>query len=376
MKRILVITIAALACNKASLSVRDAGDERPSFDTATPSSDVAASLAIDFSVEDCPTFDLQTFTCTGPAPLAVRFVPLATATVTQYFWNFGDSTPFDSQPAPGHIYTTPGPYSVQVVASGVGGVVTKIHTGLIVVQANAIGDPCDTNAQCDQGLFCLCPANAPCTTGPTHGLCASSCQTSACADTDVCANLMTATPQTGKASAWQASTCLRGCTKDADCASGLLCRTLPRGPAGSDWIHGCFTNVPADIGEPCRDSKGDLRDDLCASGLCADLGANGLCSAACDDNVCPPGSDCAVLGDGRRLCLRPCTGNFACANDPLLTCVVPGHGDLGYQLASPVNPNTISSYCAPKPCVSNDACLPTGACVSVTGGGHCARRSN
>jgi PKD repeat protein len=376
MKRILVITIAALACNKASQPVHDAGDERPSPDTATPSNDVPTSLAIDFSVEDCPAFDVQALTCTGRAPLAVRFVPLATSTVTQYFWNFGDATPFDSQLAPSHVYTTPGVYSVQVVASGVGGVVTKIHVGLIVVQPNTIGDPCDTNPQCDQGLFCLCPASEPCSTGPTHGLCASSCQASPCGNTEVCANLLTATPQAGEASAWQAPICLRECAKDADCAPGLSCRTLPQGAAGSAWIHGCFGSVPADVGEPCRDSKGNLRDDLCASGLCADLGANGLCSASCGVDSCPTGSDCAVLGDGRSLCLRPCTGNFTCTKDPLLTCVVPGHGDLGYQLASPINPNSLSSYCAPKPCVSNDACLPTGSCISVTGGGHCARRSN
>jgi hypothetical protein len=58
-------------------------------------------------------------TCTGRAPLAVRFAPLATTTVTQYFWDFGDATPFDGELAPNHVYTTPGVYSVRVVATGV-----------------------------------------------------------------------------------------------------------------------------------------------------------------------------------------------------------------------------------------------------------------
>lgn len=379
MKRILVITLAALACSKASLPVRDAGIERPSFDTATPSKEGPVVLVVDFSVENCPAFDAQTPTCTGRAPLAVRFVPLATATVTQYFWNFGDGTPFDSQIAPSHVYTTPGVYSVQVVASGVGSgdVVTKIHAGFIVVQANAIGALCDANTQCEQGLFCLCPTSAPCRTGPTHGLCASSCESGICADSDVCTGLLTATPPAGQASAWQARTCLRSCTKNADCSPGLACRTLPPGPKGSAWIRGCFASQPSDVGEPCRDAGGNLRNDLCAGGLCADLGANGLCSASCGGASCPPGSDCAVFGDGRKLCLRPCT-NFACLQDPLLTCVTPNPGDLGYQLAVPTSPNVASSYCAPKPCTLNDSdadpCLRTGTCVYKTGASHCVRR--
>jgi PKD repeat protein len=382
MKRILVITLAALACSKGGLPARDAGIESPLPDTAVPSNDVPVALSVDFSVENCPAFDAQALTCTGKAPLTVRFVPLATTTVTQYFWNFGDASPFDSQLAPSHVYTTPGSYSVEVVASGVGGgVVTKTHAGFIVVETNAIGDPCDTDTQCDQGLFCLCPTSAPCSTGPAHGMCASSCpagQAGICGDNQVCAGLDTATPPAGMASAWQAPTCLRECAKDADCAAGLGCRTLPPGPAGSAWLHGCFTSVPYDVGEPCRDSAGNLRDDLCASGLCADLGANGMCSASCARASCPPGSDCAVLGDGRKLCLRPCT-NFACSQDPLLVCVIPTAGDIGYQLATPNSPNAASSYCAPRPCKSDsttDPCLPAGTCVYNLGGSHCVRRSN
>ena len=378
MKRILSMTLAALACSKASLPVRDAGAEKGVSDTAAPPSDGSGSLAIDFSVENCPSFDALALTCTGKAPLAIRFVPLATATVTQYSWNFGDATAFDSEIAPSHVYTTPGIYSVSVFVTGAGGgLVTKVHAGFIVVQANAIGEPCDTNAQCNQGLFCLCSASAPCSVGPAHGLCASSCQEGTCDESQVCAGLRTATPPIGKAAAWQTPMCLRVCTEDADCSDGLSCRTLPPGSVGTDWIHACFAPVPSDVGNPCMDDEGNLRHDLCASGLCADLGANGLCSMRCEGGaVCPPGSDCAVLGDGRQLCLRPCTGNFACSQDPLLESVVPGLGDLGYELASPTSPSVASSYCAPKPCVSDDRCMPTGSCVSVTGGGHCVRRSN
>jgi hypothetical protein len=382
MKRILIITIAALACNKAKTPTSDAGVEHPPADTAVPSIDGSVSLSVDFAVENCPSFDAQALTCTGKAPLTVRFVPLATAAVTQYFWSFGDGSPFDIELAPSHTYTTPGVYSVQVVASGVGGggVITKPHARFIVVEANTIGDPCESSLQCDRGLFCLCPTSAPCATGPTHGICASACQDGVCNDSAVCAGLLTATPASGKAATWQAPMCLRDCTKDADCATGLRCRTLPPSPGGSNWIRGCFANVPVDMGEPCMDSAGNLRDDLCASGLCVDLGATGLCSASCESAACPPGSDCAELGDGRRLCLRSCTGNFTCSKDPLLTCVIPGPGDLGYQLVSPSSPGMAAIYCAAKPCTLGDAagdtCLPTGTCVLANGGSHCTRRSN
>jgi PKD repeat protein len=373
MKGILVISLVALACNKAASTVRDAGSEKPLSDSAPPASDRPVTLAVDFSVENCPAFDAQAMTCTGQAPLSVRFAPLATATVNLYFWDFGDATPFDGELAPNHVYTTPGVYTVRVVATGVSGVVvTKIHPDAIVVQANAIGDPCNTDPQCDQGLFCLCPANAPCSTGPAHGLCAASCQTGICGNAGVCAGLQTATPPAGKAPAWQGPMCLRACDKDSDCAPGLSCRTLPPGSAGSAWIHGCFAKVPGDVGDECRDAEGNLRDDLCASGLCANLGANGMCSASCAVASCPPGADCAVLGDGRRLCLRPCT-NFDCTQDPLLTCIISTQGDLGYQ---PLSPNAASTYCAPKSCNNDGDCTPTGSCVSVTGPGHCVRRSN
>ena len=375
MKHILFATLTALACSKAEPPpVVDAGAERFVSDTAVAPSDVSVTLAVDFAIESCPAFDPQAATCTGRAPLAVRFAPMATTTVIQYYWDFGDGTPFDVELAPKHIYTIPGVYSVRVVATGAdGNMVTQEHPGFVIVQSNPLGEPCDADLQCDQGLFCLCSANAPCSSGPAHGLCAASCQASLCDDTAVCVGLLTATPPPGETSPWQNPLCLRACVHDEDCAAGLRCRTLPA-PAGSAWSRGCFTDLPGDVGDPCRDVAGNLRNDFCASGFCADLGAKGLCSLNCESASCPPGSDCAVLGDGRSLCLRPCT-NFDCAQDPLLTCVVPNPGDLGYQLAGNIGSSAASSYCAPKPCAVDDPsgakCLPTGTCVYKTGAAHC-----
>jgi len=375
--RLLISTLlAAAACKQSATPTPDAGVDLAPADTAPPPGDVPASLAVDFSVENCPSFDAVAWTCTGNVPLTVRFVPLVTTTVTRYQWDLGDgsATALTSEATPSHVYATPGTYTVKIIATGIGGgVVTKSHTGFIVAQANGPGQACDTSTQCAPGLFCLCPASA-CANGPAHGICAANCPYGQCGSGQVCAGLSTTPTPPASPDAWQTNLCLLGCQADADCPAGLRCRTLPPGPSGIGWVHGCFANLPADVGEPCRDSSGNLRDDLCASGLCADLGAGGMCSLDCDGASCPPGSDCGVLGDGRKLCLRPCTGGFACASDSLLTCVQPGLGDLGYQVVDPDASSPASTYCAPKPCGSDGDCLPNGTCYAPSGPGHCVRR--
>jgi hypothetical protein len=100
MKHILVITLTTLACSKATQPVRDAGVDKSTSDAATPQSDALVSLAVDFTVEGCPSFDAQALTCTGTVPLAIRFVPMVTTTVTQYYWDFGDATPVNGEAAP------------------------------------------------------------------------------------------------------------------------------------------------------------------------------------------------------------------------------------------------------------------------------------
>jgi PKD repeat protein len=375
MKRLLPATICLAACTSPGTSVKDAAADRSSVQDALLASDSAVALAIDFTVESCPSFDTEALICTGNVPFTVQFVPLATPGITRYFWDFGDASPRDFQATPSHTYAQPGVYTVKLVASGNSGVpVTKIRTGFIVAQTNEMGQPCDSDGQCNQGLTCLCPPIAACGAGPPFGMCTSNCQIHACAPNQVCAGLLTAPPPASAQAAWQASLCLLGCVTDADCLPGLRCRTLPPGPAGSAWVHGCFADLPADIGDPCMDASGVRRNDYCASGSCLDLGSKGLCSMNCSGSSCPPGSDCAVLGDGRKVCLHPCIGDGVCTQDPLLTCVVPGPGDLGYRLAGSSNANAASSYCAPKPCVTDDACLPSGICLATTGGGHCARK--
>ncbi|MBN2574756.1 MAG: PKD domain-containing protein [Deltaproteobacteria bacterium] len=374
MRRLLPAVLMTAACGTNESLVLDAAAEHFASDLPAPAGDAPISLIVDFAVENCPDFDPVKRTCTGKVPLAVRFVPLATTTITNYFWYFGDAPDYNTETAPNHVYAAPGVYHVTMVAMGTSGaVVTKTHADFIVAQANTVGDPCEDNAQCEPGTFCLCPPGAACTGGPARGMCTTECSaTGLCGEGQVCAGLRTSTPQSPEP--WQTSLCLPACTTDADCGAGLRCRPLPPGPAGISWVRGCFSEIPRDVGDPCMDGNGDRRDDLCASGMCADIGALGMCTATCQYDSCPPGSDCAMLGDGRKLCLRPCIGSYTCARDPLLTCVVPGSGDLGYRVPSGGGASSASVYCAPKPCTANDDCLPTGTCVVAAGGGHCVRR--
>ncbi len=373
MKRLLAITTAALACTSTPDDVRDASVEQVPPDLASNPADTAVALNVDFTVEGCPNFDPVKDLCTGNAPLTVRFVPISTTTIASYLWAFGDFSAFDSEAAPSHTYTTPGSYSVRLVATGVNhDSVVKVQPGFIVVEPNAIGDACDASPQCEQGLFCLC-SNDDCQHGPGHGICSANCFSGQCDGTDICAGLRTAAPPSGSYEAWQTQICLRACDSDSDCSGGLLCRTLPPGPATSGWVRGCFSGVPGDVGDSCIDENGNLRDDLCATGLCADLGSKGLCSADCSVTACPLGSDCALFGDGRKLCLRPCIPNLSCSDDPLITCVVPAQGAFGYQLVNPSS-TSASSHCAPRLCLTNQDCPAAGTCPNGTGVRYCVKR--
>jgi PKD repeat protein len=369
----LIALLATAGCSASETPpLQDAAADVARADATPAGSDAQVALAVDFAVENCPAFDAGPMTCTGTVPLAVRFVPLTTTTVTNYVWYFGDGA-FDSATAPSHIYSRPGIYTVKIVATGVGGgVVAKIRTGFIIAQPAPAGAYCDSDAQCGAGMACICGPAGACDTGPTRGLCAAGCASGRCSSGQVCASLLTADAPEQGAAAWQQDLCLPGCAGDEDCAAGLRCRTLPPGPTGSAWVHGCFATDPRDIGQPCTDAIGNRRNDLCASGWCADLGALGMCSSDCNVQSCPPGSDCTELGDGRRLCLRSCVG-FDCAEDGLLGCMAPSEGDLGYHLVSQFT-NTGSSYCAPKSCTSDGDCLPSGHCASAAGSGHCVRR--
>ncbi|MAB80321.1 MAG: hypothetical protein CMJ89_13285 [Planctomycetes bacterium] len=79
-----------------------------------------------------PTAAFIAVPTTGPAPLFVNFTNQTTGTTTGHLWRFGDNTTSDIRD-PGHVYTNPGTYTVQLTATGPGGDNTLVVTDLIVV---------------------------------------------------------------------------------------------------------------------------------------------------------------------------------------------------------------------------------------------------
>jgi PKD repeat protein len=68
----------------------------------------------------------------GFAPLSVAFTDLSTGTLTGWAWDFGDGATSIAQ-HPTHVYSAPGSYSVQLVASGPAGSSTAFAPGYVTV---------------------------------------------------------------------------------------------------------------------------------------------------------------------------------------------------------------------------------------------------
>ena len=373
MRPLLVTLVLLVACRSSDTTAADGATDLSPSDTLRAIDGSTSPLSIDFAIEGCPSMEINASTCTGNAPLALRFVPIASLSIAKVQWDFGDGSPIEPDNTPTHTYAIPGRFTLRVIGIGAGGV-TVSHTAedAVIVTANPTGGACQAANQCADGLSCLCSASASCTRGPSFGMCTLNCQQQDCGEEEVCANLVPSTPSVETREAWQGRFCLRSCVRDADCGIPLRCRTLPVFPEQNVWTRGCFGDFPVDIGAPCMDERGSRRDDLCAGGLCAALGSKGLCAKDCKAFPCPSGSQCATFGNGDRLCLRECSVSFRCDQDPLLTCSAPGDGYLGFKLGaeSPAN----STYCAPKLCGSDDTCGNLGRCLDATNNGHCMAR--
>jgi hypothetical protein len=360
------------ACPSNGGGRADGGDGSPEVLEAGPGDTRPVPRMVDFTVGECPRLDPTMPQCRGAAPLTLKFVPLTSGNVTSFVWDFGDLTSSD-EALPVHTYVLPGSYDVGITGMPVPPVM-KLRKGYVVVTPNMLGDACDLDRQCVEGLTCVCGAAEQCPAAFSRGHCTQACTAGDCPENSVCADLALNVPATPSAmDSWRARHCLRRCTMDSDCPAGRRCRLVPVAGNPDRWERACFYGFPADLGAACRAASGAPQNEQCLGGVCADLGALGVCSLDCSARPCPTGTVCAAFNDGRRLCLRPCTGGLSCRDDPLLGCVSPGTpGPLGFTAAESTAGAT---YCAPKPCSSDSVCAPAGICLGQTGASHCSRRA-
>jgi PKD repeat protein len=451
------LAVSALPACHSRTFVPDGGLDAAGADA--PGADVTGALVLDFAATGCArgagsagvgtaadagsTFigasdgggaitDGGVAACTGTAPLTLTFTPVGSPALTRFRWTFGDDSPPSSDRAPTHTYVLPGTYDVSLVAEGAAGSVSRQHAGFVVVSSNGAGSPCDIDAQCGRGLYCLCGESAPCA-GFARGICTSACPPSGCggaicarvdvplrtapaavdagaanevgqsdgsdasddtpadapappndanadapADAPVASGDAAATsdaaadaavPAPDAAGAGPTPLCLAGCVGDGDCAEGLVCRSMP-GTASGTWASVCVPPLYRRVADSCRDAEGTLDDHVCSTGYCADLGAIGMCSAACGPGApCPAGTACATFGDGRTLCLLTCSTSASCTTDPLLRCETgAGGGALGFTTSPPA---PTATFCAPRTCTSQADCAPSGTCKPLGVGAHC-----
>ena len=375
---VAALAVVAAGCPSNAPPRMDAASDARATDGMVAREAAAGGLALDFTVTGCPRLE-RTPRCTGRAPLTLEFVPINSGGITKYLWNFGDGTPEVADTSPVHTYNLPGTYDVGLVGGGsTDGTAQRKRQGFVVVTESAAGDPCEVDLQCARGMTCVCGSATKCTSAFVRGMCAATCKDAPCAAGQVCADLSLAARDGGTAEAWEVPLCLRACRSDDECGAGTTCRDLPGTGAAGGWVRGCFPAHPLALGASCRGATGQLRHELCVTGLCADLGANGVCSQDCSRLPCPTGSACAQLNDGRRLCLRVCGAAFPCSADPLLACLPPNSGPLGFTVGSPVAdggaPLPSATYCAPRRCSMPSDCAPSGLCREAAPDAHCVRR--
>jgi PKD repeat protein len=72
----------------------------------------------------------------GPAPLAVQFTDTSTGGATSWAWDFGDGDP-SADPNPSHTYTSPGTYTVTLMAGNAGGASEPVTKTVVVTGVSA-----------------------------------------------------------------------------------------------------------------------------------------------------------------------------------------------------------------------------------------------
>jgi PKD repeat protein len=93
---------------------------------------VVVDYTIPLGTTAAPTASFTASSTNGVAPLNVAFTDTSTGSPTSWAWTFGDTGTSTSE-NPSHTYTTPGTYTVTLIASNGGGSSTNTQTNLITV---------------------------------------------------------------------------------------------------------------------------------------------------------------------------------------------------------------------------------------------------
>lgn len=364
------ILVSSACVERQPTPAMDAGADGPRQDREVTPEVAPEPLAVDFTASGCTPIPRGTTpVCAGAAPLAVRFAPILAGPVETLLWSFGDATA-STEATPLHLFALPGRYDVTLTIGGRGGSATRTRHGFIEVIGNPLGGRCEVDAQCLEGLRCLCGSADSCAAAFTRGLCVQDCAEGGCPDGSVCVDLSLSGAVTPE-SPWRSRLCLRACAGPQDCAPGLACRELP-GPGQASWPRACFVELPRPAGAACRNTNGLLDQTACVTGVCEDLGALATCAPSCDEAPCPTGTSCALLPGGALRCIPRCSPEQPCTGDPLLSCQPPGRpGPRGFVV--PDGPAD-ATYCMPRPCAAPGDCAPAGTCLLDEGGGHCVWR--
>lgn len=375
----ILILGTSLACNGSPRHFQDAYVELDAAQVSDGSSlndKGPTEVVAEILVTGCPLWETidETRTCRAQAPLTVTFEALTSTGVQAYRWDVGETAELPRERSIEHTYQTPGVYDVSLVVAGEFGSFQTTASALITIEPAPLGAFCRRSVNCNTG-FCLC--NEQQASGlidcPSvlSGTCTQPCIDQACAD-GVCMDLRPGLNDNSPSEIpWRVPLCLPSCQTQDDCTRpGFACHELPTYPfsAESEWIRVCAFDLLSDVGEECFDATGMADPSRCEAGTCADLGLRGMCTQTCVADSCPSGSFCAEMsGSGELLCLRRCDDTFPCDDDPLLGCEQEDPaGYHGFELLTTTTP--ADSFCAPKRCLDDPECGPSGMCDPGLGG--------
>ena len=366
----LLPCVALSACHTRVYAPGDGGLD--AFAGDAPSSDVVGTLAVDFAVTGCATFDVAAESCAGAPPLPLSFAPVSSPSLTRFLWTFGDGSPTSSERAPTHTYVLPGTYDVSLVGAGAGGSVSRTRAQLVVVAALATGVPCDVDAQCAQGMACLCGGGA-CAPTFARGLCTSVCPTAGCGTGTVCATLDIPTRGTATTDA--------GSDATTDATDAMTTSDGVAGDAAASAADGREASAEASaIGAP--DAASDAASDAAARDAATSDAADvrPVADAATSDAArdAPAASDtdggAAVEPTSMPLCLATCVTNTDCAVG-LVCRALPAAGVTQARWARACVPpvlRDVGDSCRDATGALADALCATGACADVGALGLCS----